>query len=349
MNKSKILLSLLLISLIGISNINAEEVFPQGDSRYATKDAKIEAAIPFGSKVFINSAEHLSGRIYIAADSTGRATIDYKKILKTPRESEAIRYAEAVNVIMEKIPEGIRLLLQAPNPAPWSGTDNAGSIEAELHLPANCQIEINAIYFDIVIEGPFKSVSNSSSFGRLEAGKITEYLSLTTNNQDIIARDIAGEIKLITSNGDIRLNNLSSLLKPAIIRNENGSIIINQLTGSFDIDNSYGKIKLEQLNLIDRESRISGSYSPIRVEVAEISGATLNIANNNEDVDIWVPKSISARFNLKSKSGSQIDVVGLPIRPKRVDRDRLEFVTSDGNSHIIVSINGDGSITIHGQ
>jgi hypothetical protein len=349
MKRLKIITGLLLTIFYGFSIGATEEIFPQGDSRFATKGTKIEASVLSGNKVYINSVEFLSGRIYIVADSSGSATIDYKKIIKASGEKEALRYAEIINVIMEKVPDGIKILLQAPNPAPWSGTENMGGVEAEIHLPPGCQIEINAIYFDIVIEGPFKSVSNRSSFGRLEAGKISEILSLTTTNQDLIARDIAGELKLVTSNGDIRANNISCPAKQAIIRNENGSIVVNEFDGSFDIENSYSKIRLEQLHLKNGESRISGSYSPVRVELAEMSKATLNIDNNNEDVDLYIPRSLSAKFILRSKSGNQIDVVGLPIKPKKINSDRLEFVIGAGESQIIVNVDGNGSITVHGK
>lgn len=329
--------------------VGAEEVRKTGRNRFGTQKTELISPVASDKIILISSAVNLSGKLSIKAGETNKAIFVFKKTLKTPNESEAIEYARMINVVLEETSKGLSLVLQAPNPAPWSGTDNSGIIEGELEIPKDCRIEINAQYFDFKITGPFKAVENKSSFGRAEVENITELLYLATSNQDIIANNISGEINLTTSHADIRVNNIVTTGQLAYLRNENGDITGENLSGVFDVKNSFGRIRLSELSFVSNRSRISGSYSPINLKIKGINKGGLTVRNTNEDIKVFVPESLAAEFSLRVDSNGEIDVEGLEIKPSLVESSRLDFKSGAGGPRIRMSIRGEGNISIRGN
>ena len=336
-----------IIALVHI--VGAEEVKEIDKNRFET--GKIELTSPMASDkiVSISSAVNLSGKLIIRTTETNQAIFIFNKTLKTSSKSEAIDYAEVINIVLEETSKGINLLLQAPNPAPWSGTDNSGIVEGELQIPKASRIEIDAQYFDLNIIGPFKAVESKSSFGRAEVENISEFLYLATSNQDIIASNITGEINLTTSHADIKVKNLVTTGQLAYIKNENGSITGETLSGVFDVKNSFGRIRLSELTLVSDRSRISGSYSPINLRIKGINKAGLTVHNTNEDIKVFVPESLTAEFSLRVDNNGEIDVEGLEIKPTLVENSRLDFESGAGGPRIRMSIRDDGNISIRGN
>jgi len=328
--------------------VGGEEVISLGDDRFSTREQTISSTLDKGEKVIINSAMGLSGTLSVVAQDSNQADFTYRKILKTSDPSEAMDYADMIEVSLESTPEGLELILQAPNPAPWGGTANSGMIEGELYLPLDCQIEINAVYFDIKIEGPFNSVRNKPSLGRLDVRGVSQDVNLITSSRGIIAKDIGGTVSLTTSNREMRIENLASRSRPAEIINENADINITNCTGAVNLKDSYGKIKLENMLFSGSDSKISGSYGPIRLEISDIENTVVNVTNSNEDIQITIPDSVSAKFVLKVGPRGKISVEGLKIQPAAVKNDQLEFITGDGKGALLVTIEGNGNIYLSG-
>jgi hypothetical protein len=331
-----------------LAPILGQEISQIGRDRYATDQIELSAEVSSDRKIYVNSALGLSGSLVIKAREASQAVFVYRKLLKTTDKSEAVDYARVIEAKLENTPQGARLLLQAPNPAPWSETDNSGVIEGELLLPVNCQLEIDAIYFDLDISGPLRAVENQASFGRINIENVTEIVTLVTSNRDIMARDIAGDISITGSHAEIMIDNMQSQKQAAYIRNENGSIIVENASGAFDIKNDFGRIKVSNMKFNSERSRFIGSYSPINIEIADIVEGNLTIRNTNEDIYLTVPESISADFSLRVDSNGEINTDGFRVRPTLVDSDRLDFVTGNAGARIRVSVRGEGSIKVQG-
>ncbi|MCP4705463.1 MAG: hypothetical protein GY865_12750 [candidate division Zixibacteria bacterium] len=339
----------LLVILMLSHTVVAEEITKIGKNRFGTNTTKLTSSVASGKIVSITSAENLSGKLTIKATESNQATFAFYKTLKTASKSDAIEYARVINVVLEETTNGVNLILQAPNPAPWSGTDNSGVISGELEIPKNSKININAQYFDLKITGPFGAVENTSSFGRAEIEGISGVLNLATTNQDIIVNNINGEVNLSTSHADIELNNIVSSERPANIQNENGTVTGDNLSGIFDIKNSFGRIRLSGITLLSDKSRISGSYCSINLRINGINKGGLTVRNTNEDIKVFVPESLAAEFSLRVDNNGEIDVEGLEIKPMLVEHSRLDFETKDGGPRIRMSVRGDGNISIRGN
>jgi hypothetical protein len=325
-----------------------EEIFPMGDNRYVTEESRIESSLDSEMKVIISSASGISGKLYVAAEKDSMAVMEYKKVLKALDPSEAANYAEVIDVVFDKTVRGLQILLQAPNPAPWLGTENSGAIEGVLYLPESCYVEIEAKYLDFVMEGPFRIVENINSFGRLAVQGVTERLNLSSSNRDISLEEIRGDISVTTSNADIRINGVESTTKPLRIRNENGNIYVEDLSGEFDIASSFGKIKLSEVAVTRGRGSLSCVHCPVNIEINRLDSAELLISNAYEDVELELPETIAARFFLSTELDGEIHVEKIPVRPIQAAGDFLELISGKGGSEIRIDIEGGGHIEIRG-
>lgn len=341
-----ILFCLFLIMIIAISA--SAQLYEMSDNRFVTESIRLAATLAPGEKVDIMSVSSLSGKLYIHTGAGDQAVFEYKKVFKTRNESDAREYDNLVEAEIKTTPASMRLFIRAPNPAPWSDEDNAVSIEGELSLPADCQLEIDAEYFDLVIEGPFTSVENRSSFGRMDISNITRSLIVAGSTQDINLGNISGEITVSVSNADLTAERLATKSEMARIKNENGDITISDIEGNFTIRNSYGKIKIDRAELSGGGCRIIGTHCPIRVQVVGSENAGLAISNDFEDVNMQIAENVPARFMLNVDTNGEMHVIDLPVKPVIVQNNRLECYTGEGLIPITIDVEDSGNIFVEG-
>ena len=343
----KYILGSLFLILMTTVSVSAQ-LYEMNDNRFVTESIKLSATLAPGEKVDIMSVSSLTGKLYIHTGTGDQAVFEYKKILKTRNESDAREYDKLVEAEIKTTPASMRLFLRAPNPAPWSGEDDAVHIEGELSLPADCQLEIDAEYFDLVIEGPFTSVENRSSFGRMDISNITRSLIIAGSTQNINLSNIAGEITVSVSNADLTAERLATKNEMARIKNENGDVTISDIEGNFTIRNSYGKIKIEGAEISGGGCRIIGTHCPIRVEVVSSESAGLAISNDFEDVTMQIAENVPARFMLNVDTNGEMHVTNLPIKPVIVQNNRLECYTGEGLIPITIDVEDSGNIFVEG-
>jgi len=326
----------------------AEDVYPLSDSRFVTEADTFSFPLSFGSQVVISSAVSLTGELSLKADQSEKVDFEYRKILKTDDEGEAANYAEQIEIDIRESRDGIKILLRAPNPSPWSGTDNSAGIEGHLLIPADCRIEIDSDFLDFRIEGPFQSIKNNTSFGRFDIAEIKGSISISCVSGDIYLGDVAGEIIAGTKTGDIVIRNMVCTDDAAHLRNQSGDIDIRDLVGGVDIKNSYGRIRISNADLTGVPSEIEGLYSPIMVEVRSISETGLGIRNAYEDVIVELPHDLSAVLSLSASVDGEIHIERLPVKPVGIEMGRMELICGEGDSRIDISIEGTGDIEIEG-
>ena len=89
-------------------------------------------------------------------------------------------------------------------------------------------------------------------------------------------------------------------------------------------------------------------YSPIRLKLEDIFEGQLTISNNNSDVEVWMPDSISMKCLLTVGSGGEISVEHLPAVPTFIGGNSLGFISSGGAAQADISVAGDGNIYLKG-
>ncbi len=330
-------------------SVFAEDISPYGSDRFITEKIVLESEAIAGGRILLHSSSDLSGKLRIMADTVDSAIIEIQKIVKTSSRSKATEYSELTDVVFRKAASGLEVLFRTPNPAPWSGGDESVVIEGQLHLPKESQLKIEADYFDLDIEGPFVSVENDKSYGRLDVRDVTKIVKLTGSNRDITLKNIIGDITINLSHADVWIEEMKAEYQPARISNEYGNVNIEGLEGEFIITDSYGRIRMTDTHIIGGKSSIEGIQCPIHVSVESFEKAELFMSNSYEDIILDIPDTVAADFFLKTDGNGEIHLQGIPVKPLVIESNYVELSSGREGSVIKAGIEGGGNINIYGS
>ena len=346
----RILITLMAVCqvVVAFTPTEAQEIFSENGNLYSTRQLSRKAVAEVGNKVIIRSAAALWGNLKIVAVEGSNATIKYYKKAKAEKRSRAVDYIDLISVNLETIPGGVKLVMKAPNPAPWGGTNESGSVVAQLQIPENCDLDIDAHHFDIEAKGPFKSFLVPSSLGRLDVTFVTDELELSTSNRRINIENISGEVNVSTTNSDLVAANIKAGNGRAVFRNEGGDIEILGVSGEINVKNSYGRIDIDDFAVTGKKNSVRGVYGPITIVVTEMGDGRLVVSNRLEDIDLTVPSNISAVWSLAVEEEGKIEVANIGVTPDLVQPNRLNLISGDGKAFIDGSVRGEGNVYVRG-
>ncbi len=327
---------------------SSQEIFEESEGLFSTRELTDTIAMGADKKVVIRSASTLQGSIYITTADKDEVSISYLKKSKTDSRSKAIDFIDLIAVHLDRNPEGVRLDLRAPNPAPWTDPDIV-LVKVELVVPENCVIEVEAPYFNLTADGPFEAVIVPSSLGKLEICDVTKQLRLETANSRVSIERISGDISVTTSNSLLSAKEISSTRKQARFRNDGGDIEIDGFTGEINVKNNYGRIEIANFELHSGRNIIRGFSAPIVIGITRITDAQVVISNRFEDIEIAVPADLSARLSLSVEEGEKIEANGFPFKTDLVQPNRLNLVTGDGEALISAAVRGKGNIYVRAE
>ncbi|MCD6250222.1 MAG: hypothetical protein J7J98_07840 [candidate division Zixibacteria bacterium] len=349
MMRSKLwLLSAILVVCLAEAG-TAQEVFERRRGIFETETITVAMPINPTTKVVIASTTYLSGDLTITSSESDSLRVVYKKVAKTSSKSEAIDYIDLISVVLEDHSDNLVVKLRSPNPAPWSGTNNSGRVEAEIFVPLGTEVEISAQIFDVTVNGPIRGIDIPNSLGRLDITGITEHLYVVTANRRISLTDITGEISATTTNSSLIAKAITTTDSQARFRNDGGDIKINGLIGSINARNSFGRITIEGFEPRGEISYIRGTSGPVAIEISSMGEGQVVVTNRHEDIDISVPDSLSAFFSLSVDEDGIIEVNNFSFTPDLVQRSRLSLQSGDGLADIRGSVKGSGNIYVRGR
>jgi len=347
MNSTK-LLCLMMVFLFA-SVCLAQEVFESVEGTFSTRKLSDKKEMNGTNKLLIRAAANLPGEITVNTSKAKEVTINYYKKAKSDDRKKGIDFIDLIAVVLDKTPDGIRLEMRAPNPAPWSGNYEWGMIEARITVPENCYIDINAAQFDVTADGPFRAVVISKSLGRIEVSNVLEKLDVATSNRRVNVNDISGDISISTTNAVLNARNLVSVGSRSHLENEHGDIRVDGFTGEIEIENSYGRIHLGAFNARGKRNVIRGMSGPISLEIIQLNDAQLRVTNRFDDVEINLPGSASAALSLAVDEGGKIEVSNFNVKPELIAQNRMNLVAGKGSSIISSNVRGSGNIYIRGN
>jgi len=335
--------------LTAAAPLMGQEVFELETGLFATENIVIARSVAPKAKITIASAIHLSGTVKITSHSVDSLRVEYRKVAKASGRSQAIDFIDLISVVAEGRVESPVVRMRAPNPAPWSGTNYSGSVEASLVVPVGTEVEIQAPVFDVTVVGPLRALDIPESLGRLEISGITERLNVATANRRVILSDISGRISAATTNSTLMAERITCMDDQARFRNDGGDINIDGLVGSLNARNSYGRVTVDKFEPRGSSSYIRGTSGPISVEIISMSEGQLVITNRQEDIEISVPDTLSAFYTLSVDEDGIIEATNFSFTPDLVERDRLNLVSGDGRVDVRGSVKGKGNIFIRGR
>ena len=337
----------LFLTLVIVSAGQAQEIFQEEEGLFSTRPIKKTVSMKAGERIEIRSASTLIGKIVISTGRTDQASLVYIKRSKSESRSKAIDHIDLIAVDLDRVAAGTRLQLRAPNPAPWSSLE-AGMVEAELVLPENSVVDIEATYFDIEATGPFKGVLIPASLGRIDVSDVAGELDIATANRRVTVKDITGKVSVETSHSSLTAINISSDGEQSSFRNNGGDITIDGFAGQISVRNSYGRIELVDFAPTGDRNVIRGRSAPVVLEITRLAGGQLVLNNRLEDIDITVPIPMSAVLSLSVEEDGKIEVSNVKFQTDLVRRDRLSLIAGDGDTFISGSVSGRGNIYVRG-
>lgn len=345
-NTGLVIALLLLLAAIG-GAVCAQEITAVSENMFQTRLIETRVPLASGRLVEIRAAASLQGSLIISVHEADTALLIYSKIARTKNKELAIDYIDVIALDLTATPAGARLEMRSPNPAPWQ-TGEYGAAEVHLRLPVDCEVDIDATYFDLEATGPFRSLVNNSSLGQLKVSGVTERLKLSTANQKVVIRDVTGSISAATTNATMKVFNVDCSDGNIDLRNENGDIRCHDITGSLNIRNSYGRTEITGFRSRGRDSFVRSSSGPISLTVAELRDCRLLVSNRYEDIELWLPTDIGSILALAVDESGHIELSGLKVKSEMVQPNRLNLVAGDGDGLINASVRGSGNIYVRG-
>lgn len=184
-------------------------------------------------------------------------------------------------------------------------------------------------------------------------------VSIETVSASVDLADIAGELDVETVSGDVD------------VRGRPAAVDVETVSGDIDVDDAVERVAAESVNgtirlrggrdieagTVSGEIRLDGVESVSSVELEVVSGrvefvgslatgAYLTVSSHNGSIDVALPASVSARFEVSSFSGRVDNELGPPARRGRFSPSReLDFTTGSGDARVRIE-SFSGSITL---
>jgi len=282
----------------------------------------------------------------------------------------------------------LRLRILTPTEAPWEGTSNSAGIDVFIAVPENFKIDSKNSFSKINLTGPLSQVWVSNEYGEVTAQDIDGEINIRTSYANVDLNNIKGDINIETSYSRIKAKNIDIGNNPGlfetsygiieltdvkgpieantsyeaiIVRNIDageGSVILRTSYGRINADNikgelvcetSYNPVELTNINFTHGMNKVETRYSQINLDLAGISDAQLIVNNTYNNIDVTLPRDISARLALAVDKGGKIHTRGFAIKPLVMEKNRLEGLIGDGRARLELNIDGIGEISIEGK
>jgi hypothetical protein len=318
-------------------------------SRYETEATVVELDPLDFENFSFTSSSYIGGDLRLVNGGGSETKISYRKVLKAASKEQAEDFANYLNLQVEELENELSVAALTESRPPWSGTNFSGRLDIQIELPDNpdLRIYVRTDAYYISVTGPFAAVDISNEFGAVEVSDILSKVKVTTETGSIKVEDCTGPVTVRTSARPIVIANVDSKLGTIKLRNSHGLISLDQVKGELDVRTEFAPIKAQEISLESGRSRLRTESSNITLEALEVSG-DLTLINRHGKIDLVLPETASANFNLRVDEGGRIYTTGIPIEVDLVKRVMLTGKSGDGQHEIDIDMRGVGTISLQG-
>lgn len=181
-----------------------------------------------------------------------------------------------------------------------------------------------------------------SATGSIEVSDLTGEVDLSTVGGGI---KVVGTLRLVTAEsmeGDVEVNGASPLVR---VKTGGGKILLRQAGGDVIASTVSGPIIATEAQMAS--ARLETVSGPVSYSGTIDRRGTLNIQTHSGDIELLLPTSIGAEFDLASTGG--LASVALPAKSGKPLKGRTLFFTNAGGGAQIVARSFKGQISIFGQ
>jgi DUF4097 and DUF4098 domain-containing protein YvlB len=181
-----------------------------------------------------------------------------------------------------------------------------------------------------------------SADGSIEVAGMTGEVDLSTIAGGI---KVTGTLRLVTAEsmeGDVEVSGASPLVR---VKTGGGKILLRQAGGDVIASTVSGPIVATEAQLAS--ARLETLSGPVSYSGTLDRRGTLNIQTHSGDIELLLPATIGAEFDLASTSG--LALVALPAKSGKPLKSRSIFFTNAGGGAQIVARSFKGRISVFGQ
>lgn len=220
--------------------------------------------------------------------------------------------------------------------------DELSRTELEVSVPKNSTLRFEGINVELEISDIGGDTQVEIVNGPIEASNLSGRINIETVNGTIETSSLNGRISLATVNGRIR--DRGSNGERVSYNNVNGSIISDTRSRRVDAETVSGTIELELGEVDDLET--SSVSARVIVSLDLLEGGRVEMSNVSGRTELLVNRDISARFDINTAVGGDIDndlSSDQPVNENRfINSSELQFSLNGGAGSVeISSVSGD--------
>jgi hypothetical protein len=219
----------------------------------------------------------------------------------------------------------------------FDGDCDGGDANLTIEIPRNGILRLEGTNIDVNVSGLERNTEVELVNGDIDAANLKGLISLSTVNGDIHASALDGRMSLETVNGNISdENSTGSLIEYQTV---NGDIESNTKSPRVRLENVNGEIELMLGNLDELEASTVGGDMEISATLNPLAEVELSSVHGR--IDLAVPASTSASFEVRTSVGGRIDNDLSSDEPTRRDRfvnsSDLDFSLNGGEANVKIS------------
>ena len=236
-----------------------------------------------------------------------------------------------------------RVIFKVEMPEQRWGNWKDSSAALTFYVPKQSDLRFEGVNVSIDVEGIVGSSRINTVNGNISASGLKKRINLETVNGRIKSRDLDGDITLSTVNGKVDDKNSQGEMEVSTV---NGDINIETTAQDLSIDNVNGDMNLMLRGVPDAE--INTVNGDVKLDYSYDKKGKVYISTVGGEVDLYVPASISGRFQIETHTGGDI-VNKLTSKQSKKNRygpgESLEFETAGALIKFDMNtVNGDISI-----
>lgn len=220
--------------------------------------------------------------------------------------------------------------------------DDIDPTELEISVPRNSTVRLEGINVGLQLRDITGNTHVEIVNGTIEATNLQGRIDIETVNGSIETSNLDGRINLSAVNGRIR--DRGSRGDRVSYDNVNGSIISDTRSQRVDAETVSGSIELDLDKVSDLETSAVSARVIVSLELLE--GGRVDMSNVSGRTELLVNRDISARFDINTAVGGDIDndlSDHQPLRENRfINSSELQFSLNGGSGNVeMSSVSGD--------
>ncbi len=297
----------------------------------------------------LTAPANLGGNVSLQVGDEDGCLVEFECWARAKDRKMAKEFTELVKMYLETEDEVVTVKLTTPRNAPWEGTNHAIKVTLDIYVPPDIMVETKTKNFCLDISGPLKRVDIRNSYGKVEVRDVSEETNINGSYNKVEVENIEGNLEIETSYNKIYVEGVDTKGGKAYLKTSYAKIEVEDFTGQLEAYTVYSPICCSNIILLGGTNEIKTVYSKIDLELEEVEDCKLYVNNSYGNINVVAPRDLSARLILTVGRGGKINTSRILIKPRVLEKTRLEGICGDGDSEIELDIDGIGKILLEGR